>query len=208
MKCIAFCKPFRVMSQFSPSGAKSTLADYLSTPGIYPAGRLDYDSEGLLLLTDHGPLQHAISHPRGKHWKRYWVQVEGRPDASALQALRDGIELRDGKTRPARVKLIGEPDKLWPRDPPIRHRLSVPTSWLEVAIQEGRNRQVRRMTAAAGTPTLRLIRAGIGPITLENLRPGQARELTDAEIASFRPATIPRRSRPRRRHPHTPSHRG
>lgn len=174
-RLLLFNKPCRVLSQFSPSGDKATLADFIDVPGVYPAGRLDYDSEGLLLLTDDGALQAWLSQPRHRQWKTYWAQVEGLPEEEALEALRRGLELPDGPTLPARVRRL-EPPALWPRDPPIRVRRHIPDSWLELAIREGRNRQVRRMTAAVGHPTLRLVRVGVGPFTLEGLAPGQWRE--------------------------------
>lgn len=175
-RLILFNKPFRVMSQFSPSGDKLTLAHFLKIPGIYPAGRLDYDSEGLLLLTDDGALQHHIAHPGHKLPKTYWVQVEGAPDAEAIDRLRDGVMLNDGPALPAVVDAIAEP-ALWRRDPPIRFRQNIPTHWLRITIAEGRNRQVRRMTAAVGLPTLRLVRAAIGDWRLDDLQPGEWREL-------------------------------
>ena len=170
---LLFNKPYGVLSQFSRSDAATpVLADYIDLPGIYPAGRLDKDSEGLLLLTDDGKLQHCISHPRHKLVKTYWAQVEGIPDPVALDKLTTGVELKDGITAPAEVKLIPEP-AIWPRTPPIRYRAAIPTSWLELKISEGRNRQVRRMTAAVGFPTLRLIRYAVGNWTLGDLSPGQ-----------------------------------
>lgn len=173
---ILFNKPFRVLSQFSPEGDKLTLKDYIDIPGVYPAGRLDYDSEGLLLLTDDGRLQHRIAHPRFEKEKEYLVQVEGTPTEADLERLRRGIRLKDGPTRPARIELI-EPPALWPRDPPVRFRLAIPTGWLRLVISEGRNRQVRRMTAHIGFPTLRLVRWRIGDWTLEGLPSGACRIL-------------------------------
>jgi 23S rRNA pseudouridine2457 synthase len=173
-RILIFNKPYGILCQFRPVAGQRTLADFIAVPGIYPAGRLDKDSEGLLLLTDDGALQHRISHPRHKIWKTYWVQVEGEPGREQLERLRGGPMLGDGPTRPARVRTLAEPD-LWPRDPPIRSRRSVPTAWLEIGIREGRNRQVRRMTAAVGLPTLRLIRVRIGPWELAGLRPGSHR---------------------------------
>ncbi len=169
---IRFNKPFNVISQFSGKDEHGlTLADYIDLPNVYLAGRLDKDSEGLLLLTDDGSLQHRISHPKKKMPKTYWVQVEGTLDPVALQRLREGVQLNDGLTRPAQVELIQEPT-IWQRDPPIRYRAHIPTSWIALTITEGRNRQVRRMTAAVGYPTLRLIRYRIGPWTLDGLEPG------------------------------------
>ncbi|MFN4024242.1 MAG: rRNA large subunit pseudouridine synthase E [Hyphomonas sp.] len=176
MTLILFNKPYGVLSQFTDEGSgKPTLKDYIALPGVYPAGRLDFDSEGLLILTDDGREQARISDPRHRIEKTYWAQVEGIPDDAALEALRRGVDLKDGRTRPARARLIGEPDGLWPRDPPIRYRKSVPDSWIELTITEGRNRQVRRMTAAVGHPTLRLVRARIGDWTLDGLAPGKWR---------------------------------
>ena len=173
---IRFNKPFDVLPQFtdraSEDSPRRTLSDFIDLPGVYPAGRLDRDSEGLMLLTDHGRLQSQISDPKHKMAKTYWVQVEGTPDAETLKALRDGVELKDGVTRPAKVREIDEPAALWPRTPPIRERKTVPDSWIELTIREGKNRQVRRMTAAVGLPTLRLIRYRIGDWTLDDLKPG------------------------------------
>lgn len=171
---ILFNKPYNVLCQFS--GESPNLSDFIKVKGVYAAGRLDKDSEGLLLLTDDGTLQHKISHPKHKQAKTYWVQVEGIPDDNAIKALQSGVTLKDGPTRPAKVKMIDEPP-VWPRTPPVRYRAAIPTSWLEVTISEGRNRQVRRMTAAVGHPTLRLIRYAIGEWSLDSidngLQPGQ-----------------------------------
>jgi 23S rRNA pseudouridine2457 synthase len=171
---VLFNKPFHVLSQFKVSGDKATLKNYLSLPGYHPAGRLDYDSEGLLLLTDDGALQHRITDPGHKLGKSYWVQVEGEIDDTALQALRRGVLLNDGLTLPADARKIPTP-LIWDRHPPIRERQQIPTSWLELTINEGRNRQVRRMTAAVGFPTLRLIRHRIGQWQLGDLEPGEHR---------------------------------
>ena len=170
-------KPFGFLCQFSPSGGRPTLADLVPVPGVYPAGRLDADSEGLVVLTDDGRLQARIADPRHKLEKGYWVQVEGIPGGDALERLRRGVDLGDFVTRPALADEIAEPPGLWPRDPPIRVRRAIPTAWLDVRIREGRNRQVRRMTARAGLPTLRLVRYRVGPWTLEGLAPGQWREV-------------------------------
>lgn len=175
-RLILFNKPFRVMCQFTDKEGRPTLADYIPVKDIYAAGRLDYESEGLLLLTDDGRLQQNLSDPRHKQPKVYWAQVEGTPDRRAIDRLRGGVKLSDGPTRPARARLMAEPD-VWPRTPPIRYRRSIPTAWLELTLTEGRNRQVRRMTAAVGHPTLRLIRWAIGPWTLDNLPPGAWREM-------------------------------
>jgi 23S rRNA pseudouridine2457 synthase len=174
-RLICFNKPYGVLSQFTPEGRWRGLKDFIDIPGVYVAGRLDADSEGLLLLTNDGQLQARISDPRHKMEKTYWVQVEGVPDEAALAALRGGVQLNDGPTRPARARAMPEPSPLWARDPPVRVRQSIPTSWIELVISEGRNRQVRRMTAAVGHPTLRLIRAAIGPHTLQGLAPGALR---------------------------------
>ena len=169
---IRFHKPYGVLSQFTPEGRWQGLKDFIDLPGVYVAGRLDADSEGLLLLTDDGQQQAQIADPRFKMEKTYWVQVDGLPTESALTALRQGVQLNDGMTLPARARAMNEPQDLWPRNPPIRVRQNLPTAWLELVIREGRNRQVRRMTAAVGLPTLRLIRAAVGPYSLDGLAPG------------------------------------
>ena len=176
-RIILFNKPYGVITQFSSDGKHATLKDFIPLPGVYPAGRLDTDSEGLLILTDDGPLQHQISHPRHKLSKTYWAQVEGIPDDAALEQLRHGVDLGDFITRPAQARIIEEPPGLWPRTPPIRFRKNIPTSWIELVIQEGKNRQVRRMTAKIGFPTLRLIRWRIGDWALDGLAPGEWREI-------------------------------
>lgn len=172
---LLFNKPYGVICQFSPDGLHPTLADYIPLPDYYPAGRLDTDSEGLLVLTNDGQLQHRITDPRHKLPKTYWTQVEGEPDGAALEHLRCGVTLPDFTTQPAEVRLMDEPAGLWPRNPPIRSRKNIPVAWLELTIREGKNRQVRRMTAAAGLPTLRLIRYRIGEWTLDELKPGEWR---------------------------------
>lgn len=177
---IAFNKPFQVMSQFSPEGDKLTLKDYINIPRVYPAGRLDYDSEGLLLLTDDGRLQARISDPQHKLPKTYWVQVEGEITPEAIQALCKGVLLKDGMTKPAQAIAMTEPVDLWPRNPPVRYRAAIPTSWLSLTIREGRNRQVRRMTAAVGFPTLRLIRYAVGKVSLIGLGVGEFVSLPEA----------------------------
>ncbi|HXQ30855.1 MAG TPA: pseudouridine synthase [Steroidobacteraceae bacterium] len=190
MRLLLFNKPFQVLTRFTGGDGRRTLAQYVTTPGVYPAGRLDYDSEGLLLLTDDPRLRGAITEPRQALEKTYWVQVEGEPTEAALAALRRGVRLADGLTRPARAHRIEPPAGLWPRDPPIRVRLRLPTAWLELGICEGRNRQVRRMTAAVGLPALRLVRSAVGPFTLAGLAPGEVRQVEAARAAAFRGALL------------------
>ena len=185
-RTILFNKPYDVLSQFTDKGTEGTtrrtLSDFIDVPGVYAAGRLDRDSEGLMVLTDDGKLQQRIANPRNKWPKTYWVQVEGKITDTALDQLRNGVELKDGKTRPALAERMDEPAGMWPRNPPIRVRKSVPDSWLRLTIREGRNRQVRRMTAAVGHPTLRLVRWAVGDLTLDGLEPGQSEQLSHAQI--------------------------
>jgi len=169
---IAFNKPFGVICKFTPEPGRSTLADYINVPNVYPAGRLDTDSEGLLLLTDDGVLQARIADPHHKLAKAYWAQVEGIPTEASLTTLRSGVDLGDFTAKPAGARLIDEPANLWPRDPPIRYRARIPTTWLELTLREGKNRQVRRMTARVGFPTLRLVRAAVGQVSVDTLAPG------------------------------------
>jgi 23S rRNA pseudouridine2457 synthase len=187
---IAFNKPFGTVCKFRPDPGRRTLADYIAVRGVYPAGRLDTDSEGLLLLTDDGALQARIAHPRHKLAKVYWAQVEGAPTEAALAALKGGVDLGDFVTRPAGARLIDEPESLWPRDPPIRYRAKIPTSWLELTLREGKNRQVRRMTARTGFPTLRLVRVAVGGVALDGLAAGEWREIDRA--APWRTLPLPR----------------
>ena len=191
-RLILLNKPYLVLCQFTDAEGRPTLANYLSIPDVYPAGRLDHDSEGLVLLTDHGPLQHLIADPRHKLPKTYWVQVEGEPTPEAIQRLRQGVELKDGRTRPAQAQRMDPPD-IWPRTPPIRERKHIPTTWLSLTITEGRNRQVRRMTAAVGYPTLRLIRWAVGPWTLEGLAPGEWRAVEPPSNFTPRPPSLRRK---------------
>jgi 23S rRNA pseudouridine2457 synthase len=184
-RLIRFNKPYGVLSQFMAEGRWRGLKDFIDVPHVYPAGRLDADSEGLLLLTDDGKLQARIADPRFKLEKTYWVQVEGVPSEAALAAWRQGVALNDGLTLPAKARLLEPPPALWKRDPPIRVRQAIPTAWVELVIREGRNRQVRRMTAAQGFPTLRLIRAAIGPHTLDGLPVGQWDDISAATFHSL-----------------------
>jgi 23S rRNA pseudouridine2457 synthase len=193
---ILFNKPFGVLSQFSPSGKRPTLRAFLPLPDIYPAGRLDAESEGLLVLTSDGWLQHRISDPRHKLPKVYWVEVEGLPDDAALARLRSGVRLRDCMTRPARAELSPAPPWLWPRTPPVRFRRHIPTSWLRITLREGRNRQVRHMTGAVGYPTLRLIRYAVGEWTIAGLAPGQWRAVeATGLLRGGERSTVPSRRR-------------
>ena len=187
-RLILLNKPYGVLCQFSPAEGRRTLKDFVPVPAVYPAGRLDADSEGLVLLTADGRLQAAIADPRHKLEKGYWVQVEGTPTEAALERFRRGLELPDGPTRPASARPIPEPAGLWAREPPIRVRKAIPTAWLEVGLREGRNRQVRRMLDVVGHPVVRLRRVGVGPLTLGTLAPGRARLLTPAEVAELRRA--------------------
>jgi 23S rRNA pseudouridine2457 synthase len=192
---ILFNKPYGVISQFSPSAGHRTLSEFISVPKVYPAGRLDTDSEGLLLLTDDGALQSRLADPRFKQPKTYWAQVEGEPAEDDLKRLRSGLDLGDFVTRPCEAKVRSEPEGLWLRDPPIRYRRNIPTTWLELVLREGKNRQVRRMTAKIGYPTLRLIRWAIGEYDLNGLQPGQWREAPYVPPARPTPEPRPRQNK-------------
>ena len=181
MPLVLLNKPYRVLSQFSDASGRPTLRDFVANKAVYPAGRLDFESEGLLLLTDDGRLQARISQPAAKTLKTYWAQVEGIPSPQQVESLVAGIILKDGPAAAASARRIEPPASLWPRDPPIRHRISVPDTWLEIGLREGRNRQVRRMTAALGLPTLRLIRYSVGPWNLDGLAPGACRTISNAQ---------------------------
>ncbi|MEO5692360.1 MAG: pseudouridine synthase [Usitatibacter sp.] len=191
-RVLVFNKPHGVICQFTSEGGHRSIKDFVPVPSVYPAGRLDTDSEGLVILTDEGRLQAAVSNPRHKMSKSYWVQVEGEPTQEAMAKLRSGVTLNDGPTLPAGARIISEPESLWERDPPIRMRFAIPTKWIELELTEGRNRQVRRMTAAVGLPTLRLIRHRVGPWSLEDLAPGQWRDVPVPTPESLRgsPARI------------------
>ncbi|WP_460925370.1 pseudouridine synthase [Pontibacter brevis] len=188
MKYIILNKPFEVLTQFVDEAGRATLKDYVKVPDIYPVGRLDYDSEGLVLLTDDKALQHRLSDPKFKVEKTYLVQVDGIPSEEALTRLRLGVRIKETKTAPAKVRALEEEPQVWERSKPVRFRKNIPTSWLEIKISQGMNRQVRRMTAAVDHPTLRLIRSSIGPLTLGNLQPGEYRELTPEEITQLKAA--------------------
>jgi 23S rRNA pseudouridine2457 synthase len=186
VRYLLFHKPYGVLSQFTDAEGRQTLADYVRVPDVYPVGRLDWDSEGLLLLTDDGRLQHRLSDPHYGHPRTYWVQVERIPDELALEHLATGVKIQDYHTKPARAKLLSTAPDLPPRDPPIRDRQNIPTAWLELTLTEGKNRQVRRMTAAVGFPTLRLVRVAIGSLSIAGLAPGEWRDLTVAEVKKLK----------------------
>lgn len=201
MSLILLNKPYGVISQFSEHEKHPSLAEFISEKAFYPAGRLDHDSEGLLILTDEGKIQHCLSHPKHKQPKTYWVQVEGEITESALLELEKGVILKDGLTLPAKAKKIDEPE-LWPRDPPVRYRAEIPTSWCELTITEGKNRQVRRMTAAVGFPTLRLVRVSIGDFTIDGLSPGEWRKIPTPQQLTQQADAIKLLGTPRHRRSH------
>ncbi len=186
MRYLILNKPFEVLTQFTDEGGRATLKDFVTVPDIYPVGRLDYDSEGLVLLTDDKQLQHRLSDPKFKVEKTYWAQVEGIPDEAALEKLRRGVIIKNVKTAPANATLLAAEPAIWERSKPIRFRANIPTSWVELKISQGMNRQVRKMTAAVGFPTLRLIRAAIGPLKTGGLQPGESRELTPEEVRNLK----------------------
>ncbi len=188
MRYLLLNKPYEVLTQFTDEHGRATLKDFVAVPNVYPVGRLDFDSEGLLLLTDDKQLQHRLSDPRYKVPKTYWAQVEGTPTEADLQQLREGVQIKEGFTLPAEVRALPEAAtaELWPRNPPIRYRASIPTSWVEISISQGMNRQVRKMCAAVGLPCLRLVRLVLGDLTLTEVAPGQWRDLTAAEVAALR----------------------
>jgi 23S rRNA pseudouridine2457 synthase len=188
---LLFWKPYGVLTQFTDQEGRSTLKDFIDQPGVYPVGRLDQDSEGLLLLTDDGPLSHRLTDPRFDHPKTYWAQVEGIPDQAAVQELRKGVTIQNYRTRPAQVQILEQEPNLPPRLVPIRFRRAIPTAWIELILTEGKNRQVRRMTAAVGFPTLRLVRVAIGTLTLKGLEPGTYRWLTNPEVQRTKKGSVP-----------------
>jgi 23S rRNA pseudouridine2457 synthase len=187
---LLFWKPYGVLTQFTDQEGRSTLKDFIDQPGVYPVGRLDQDSEGLLLLTDDGPLAHRLTDPRFDHPKTYWAQVEGIPDQAAVQALRRGVTIQNYRTRPAQVQILEQEPNLPPRKVPIRFRKAIPTTWIALILTEGKNRQVRRMTAAVGFPTLRLVRVAIGMLTLDGLEPGIYRWLTNPEVQMLKKSSV------------------
>ena len=211
MRYLLLNKPYEVLTQFTDEHGRATLKDFVAVPGVYPVGRLDFDSEGLLLLTDDKQLQHRLSDPRYKVSKTYWAQVEGLPPAAALDQLREGVQIKEGFTLPAEVAAL-PPEAtaaLWARTPPIRYRANIPTSWLEISIAQGMNRQVRKMCAAVGLPCLRLVRQALGELTLSEVAPGEWRDLTAAEVAALRglAGADVRHPRPARPYPPTPARR-
>ena len=207
MRYVLLNKPFEVLTQFTDEHGRATLKDFVAVPNVYPVGRLDFDSEGLLLLTDDKQLQHRLSDPRYKVAKTYWAQVEGTPTEAALQQLREGVQIKEGFTLPAQARELPEEATadLWPRNPPIRYRASIPTSWLEITISQGMNRQVRKMCAAVGLPCLRLVRQALGELTLSEVAPGQWRDLTAEEVAALRELAGAGERHPRPARPQAPT---